>query len=74
LSFLGVSFLGGVFLAARTVGEVVCMFLVGEASMVGWELVPSPNSIASRLQTKNMHVEKHNNVSYSSTKFCFLTF
>jgi hypothetical protein len=52
LSFLGVSFLGGVFLAARTVGEVVCMFLVGEASMVGWELVPSPNSIASRLQTK----------------------
>jgi hypothetical protein len=47
LSLLGASFLGGVFF---------CMLLEGEASLEiaeGWELEPSPNSIASRLQKKD---------------------
>ena len=49
LSFLGVSFLGGVFLTPG----VGCMLLVGEAAtMVGWEDVPSPSSIASLLPKK----------------------
>jgi sterol desaturase/sphingolipid hydroxylase (fatty acid hydroxylase superfamily) len=46
LSLLGASFLGGVFF---------CMLLEGEASLEiaeGWELEPSPNSIASRLKKK----------------------
>jgi hypothetical protein len=46
-SLLGASFLGGVFF---------CILLVGEASLEiaeGWELEPSPNSIASRLQKKD---------------------
>jgi hypothetical protein len=42
------------------------------ASTVGWELVPSPNSIARRLQTKKYAlVEQHNNFSYFNYNFVF---